>query len=71
MMEDINRKLYEDDLHKRQQEHLDLIQNQANLNWRPCMHDNCPSCHGTGQKLDGGHCVHGISCPCPKCTVTC
>lgn len=34
-----------------------------------CLHDNCPSCNGTGMKLDGtGHCIHMISCPCKRCT---
>jgi len=34
-----------------------------------CLHDNCPSCGGTGVKSDGtGACVHMISCPCPKCS---
>lgn len=33
-----------------------------------CMHDNCPSCGGTGQRKDGrGTCVHMMSCPCRKC----
>jgi len=35
-----------------------------------CMHDTCPSCNGTGQKFDGSMCIHGISCPCPKCSIT-
>lgn len=34
-----------------------------------CMHDNCPTCGGTGVRKDGlGSCIHMISCPCPKCT---
>lgn len=34
-----------------------------------CLHDNCPSCGGTGVRKDGlGSCVHMISCPCPKCS---
>lgn len=37
-----------------------------------CMHDNCPTCSGTGVRNDGlGSCIHGISCPCKKCSVTC
>lgn len=37
-----------------------------------CMHDACPNCGGTGIRKDGlGMCVHGISCPCPKCSFTC
>jgi hypothetical protein len=36
-----------------------------------CMHETCPECDGTGIKKTGGFCVHGISCPCPKCSATC
>lgn len=36
-----------------------------------CLHDTCPSCNGTGVKRDGTMCIHGISCPCPKCSFTC
>ena len=36
-----------------------------------CMHDNCPDCKGTGRRQDGGICIHGMSCPCPKCTPQC
>ena len=37
-----------------------------------CFHDNCPNCNGTGiNKHTGGMCVHGIACPCPKCTPRC
>ena len=64
----IDRKQYEDDLQRRQKEHLDNVYNLQNKNWRPCLHDSCPDCLGTGIKRDGGICIHGISCPCPKCT---
>lgn len=33
-----------------------------------CLHDACPECLGTGVRRDGSSCIHGISCPCPKCT---
>jgi len=37
-----------------------------------CLHDNCSLCNGTGQRNDGlGMCIHMISCPCKKCTITC
>ena len=32
-----------------------------------CLHNQCTICHGTGLKEDGSTCLHGISCPCPKC----
>lgn len=63
----INRKQYEDDLKQRQKEHLDNVYNNKQ-NWRPCLHDSCPECLGTGIKKDGTMCIHNISCPCPKCT---
>ncbi len=64
----IDREQYEQDLARRQKEHLDNISNRKNANWRPCLHDGCPDCLGTGIKRDGSMCVHGISCPCPKCS---
>ena len=64
----IYRKQYEDDLQRRQKEHLDNVYGNQNRNWRPCLHDSCPDCLGTGIKRDGSICIHGISCPCPKCT---
>jgi len=34
-----------------------------------CMHDNCPTCQGTGIDVFGKRCVHWLSCPCKKCNV--
>jgi len=59
---------YEKDLAERQRQHLENILGYKKGNWRPCMHDQCTSCYGTGIKHDGSMCVHCISCPCPKCT---
>ena len=67
----IDLKQYEDDLQRRQKEHLDNVYGNQNRNWRPCLHDSCPDCLGTGVRRDGGICIHGISCPCPKCTPYC
>jgi len=64
----IDRKQYEEDLKRRQKEHLDSIYSKQDQNWRPCLHDSCPYCLGTGVRRDGGPCIHGISCPCPKCS---
>lgn len=69
-MNTIDRQQYEDDLKRRQKEHLDRINNQFNNNWRPCMHDQCTQCHGTGIKWDGSACIHHINCLCPKCSPT-
>lgn len=57
---------YQKDLQKRQQEHLNSIQER--IYDVPCMHDNCPSCVGTGIKSDGSLCFHHLSCNCPKCS---
>lgn len=62
----MDKEQYEKDLKQRQEEHLKRVNNQGN-NWKPCMHDQCISCHGTGITIYGSHCIHGISCPCPKC----
>lgn len=64
----MDREQYEKELKERQQRHLSNIRNQNDANWRPCMHDQCTDCHGTGTKANGSSCVHCISCPCPKCT---
>ena len=63
----LNRELYEEDLKRRQKEHLGNIQRQNDANWRPCLHESCPECLGTGIREDGCACVHLISCPCPRC----
>lgn len=61
----INRESYERDLAERQRNHIEQV---TNKDWQPCMHDTCPNCVGTGISKFGGSCIHGISCPCPKCT---
>ena len=43
-----NKKQYEEELKRKQKEHLEQIKN--NENWRPCLHDQCPECVGTGTK---------------------
>lgn len=67
----INREEYERDLQRKQSEHLQNIDSRRNDHWRPCLHDACPECVGTGRRKDGSTCVHMISCPCPKCTPYC
>lgn len=64
----IDREQYERELKERQEQHLARVNSRNNQNWRPCMHDACTQCHGTGIKWDGSACFHMISCPCPKCT---
>ena len=45
---------------------------ETKIKHSPCMHDNCPTCGGTGKRKDGlGSCLHMISCPCPKCNPQC
>ncbi len=61
-----SRSIYEKNLRERQREHLAQV--HGNSDWRPCMHDSCTSCVGTGIKSDGSMCVHMISCPCPRCS---
>lgn len=58
---------YERDLRRRQEEHLRNIGRRSQEPWRPCMHDGCSECVGTGRKKDGTPCIHMISCPCPRC----
>lgn len=65
----MDRKQYEEDLLRKQKEHLKNINISQDLNWQPCLHDECFECHGTGRKLNGQICVHLLSCPCPKCKI--
>lgn len=64
----IDQKKYYEDLRKKQLDHMKEVKQFRNDNWRPCLHDSCTQCHGTGIKKDGTSCVHMISCPCPKCS---
>lgn len=57
---------YDEDLRRRQEEHLKKVKDGGRP-FQPCKHDGCSQCHGTGVRVDGGQCVHSISCPCPKC----
>lgn len=66
----MDRRQYEEDLKERRKRHLAAINAQNDFNWRPCMHDQCEQCHGTGVTTTGQQCVHMISCPCPKCSPT-
>lgn len=65
---DAYRKWYEEDLKRRQQEHLMGLQHQQNERWQPCAHDSCSECLGTGIKRYGGACIHCLVCNCPKCS---
>jgi len=63
--DDEQRKQYEDDLRRRQEKHLRGVSRP--FNWKPCLHDGCPQCCGTGIKAGGSACVHMLSCSCPRC----
>ena len=58
---------YTIDLKERQRLHLEVVNSINFSNWKPCLHDSCSECHGTGIKLSGGICWHALSCDCPKC----
>lgn len=62
----MDRLKYERELAARQRKHLDNLEAQNAARWKPCLHDLCPMCHGTGRS-QSGYCIHGISCDCPKC----
>lgn len=70
MIQETEKQRYERELAERQRQHLENVLGNSSRNWRPCMHDQCTECHGTGIKANGSTCIHGISCPCPKCTPT-
>ena len=67
----MDRKQYERDLKKRQKQHLDNIKMNQDRFWKPCTHDQCPSCVGTGIRFDGSLCIHNLYCDCPKCSIHC
>lgn len=67
----MNRELYERELRERQKKHLKQIGRNKDFKWKPCLHDQCPKCYGTGIRLDESVCVHNIYCNCPKCSATC
>lgn len=52
----MNREAYEEDLRRRQEEHLRQVRSSP-LGWKPCAHDGCTQCHGTGVKIDGSSCI--------------
>lgn len=68
---DSRKEWYDEDLRRRQQEHLRQVRENLERDWQPCMHDACTECVGTGIKKDGTPCIHFISCPCPKCNPRC
>ena len=61
----------DNDLRRRQREHLDRVRKRGRRKHIPCAHDSCPKCIGTGVDEHGRQCIHYISCPCPKCTPWC
>lgn len=69
-MEPEQYKQLQDDLKRRQEDHLRNIRKNKEPFYIPCLHDSCPNCIGTGLKSDGSICVHMIYCSCPKCSPT-
>lgn len=56
----MDRKEYAENLKRIQDEHLKKVQENKDMNWQPCLHDQCPECHGTGIRMDGYNCIHYI-----------
>lgn len=67
-MDKIDKEQYERDLRRKQSQHLQEVKKSQETPFQPCMHDQCTECHGTGVTSRGTHCVHYISCTCPKCS---
>jgi hypothetical protein len=63
----MNRKEYEADLAHRKREHINQVQALVTPDWKPCLHDQCLDCVGTGVKRNGDPCPHMVSCNCPRC----
>lgn len=49
----MDKKQHEGDLKRKQEKHLENIQQLNDQLWSPCMHNQCPECIGTGIKKDG------------------
>jgi hypothetical protein len=64
----VDRENYERDLAQRRKDHLQAVRGGVENDWRPCMHDACQDCVGTGIRRDGSPCMHMMSCPCPRCS---
>jgi hypothetical protein len=63
----MNQQAYEQELAERQRKHYEEIEKHAQPEWKPCLDDECPTCHGTMLKLDGSPCIHYHRCDCSKC----
>lgn len=79
----MNKEEWLKELKKRQEKHYDNIKNYKinnksnlkiintkKLDWKPCEHDKCSLCHGTGLNIKGEPCIHYINCSCPRCYIT-
>jgi hypothetical protein len=82
---EVDKQQYEEDLKYKREQHLEAVKRHKsmqdvfkgssineipNTTWKPCLHDLCSSCFGTGIKVDGTSCIHYLSCTCPKCQPT-
>ena len=63
----MNQDIYEKELRARQEAHINNSMLGRNMAWKPCAHDQCTNCHGTGLDAFGSMCIHSIACDCPKC----
>lgn len=56
-----------EEIQRRRDEEIEKARKDGTLK---CLHDSCPECHGGGLTSDGQLCIHGIACPCTKCSPT-
>lgn len=63
----IENQQWSDSVEEHKKKHLEHLENMDKQSDN-CLHDNCTKCFGTGRKSDGSMCMHGIACPCRKCT---
>ena len=57
----------DEDLKRRQEDHLKQVRRQTRNRPSDCLHNRCILCIGTGVKKNGDRCVHFLSCPCGRC----
>ena len=64
----MNKDDYDKDLLDKRNAHFRKVNEAQARRWKPCKHEQCTSCYGTGITEMLTPCVHMISCDCPKCS---
>ena len=55
------------EIRRKREEEIEKARKDGTLK---CLHNSCQDCKGSGLTVDGKLCIHGIACPCTKCSPT-